>query len=76
MYHIFARQVVCSCHLALARLAATKSDAFFQKFTTSSTMNGSIHSTTTQQRSVGGIDDSIHLQSGNVVYDYLYIFPL
>ncbi len=52
--------------LRLASFASTKRATFFAKFRAGCAMDCSIHTTSTEQRVAGGVDNRIHVQGGYV----------
>lgn len=69
MNHIFCRQVVARGELGIAGSTAIKLPAFFQQSWSGSTMDCTINTTATQQRSIRCIDDGIHFQRRNVGFN-------
>ena len=61
------------CSLRMAGFAPMQQSASFQQLGPGSTMNRSVHASTAKQRTVGSIDDSIHLQRRNVTPHHLEI---
>jgi len=61
-------QLVAHGDLRIARLAAIEGAAGDRKFGTSRSMNGTVDSAAAEQRTVGGIDDGINLQLGDVAH--------
>lgn len=67
--HMCCVQAKARRHLGLTCAAAIEGPAGLQQLGTSSTMDGAVHPTTAQQRCVGGIDDGVHLEPGDVALD-------
>jgi len=65
--HVFRRQPVAAGNLGVAGGAAIQCSAFGQQLGTGCAVNGAIDTTAAEQRIVGGIDDCVHLQCGDVV---------
>ena len=64
--HIAAGEVVGSGDLRLTRLAAAQCAALLQQLRPCGAVDRPIHAAAAQQRTVGGVDDGIHLRFGNV----------
>jgi len=64
---VFRRQPVAAGNLGVAGGAAIQCSAFGQQLGTGCAVNGAIDTTAAEQRIVGGIDDCVHLQCGDVV---------
>lgn len=66
MDYPFRRQPVTPGDFRLACIASTKCAAFGQKFGAGCTVNGTVHTTAAEQGAVGGIDDCIDIQRGDI----------
>ena len=68
-------QVIAVRYLRLSRLATTQGLAFLEQTGPGGSMNGPVHSATTEQSLVGGIDDGIDLEEGEIaLHDRYFIF--
>ena len=65
--HVFRRQPVAAGNPGVAGGAAIQCSAFGQQFGTGCAVNGAIDTAAAEQRIVGGIDDRVYLQCGDVV---------
>jgi hypothetical protein len=50
----------------LSRRTASDSAAFFQKLSARSAVDGAIYTTAAQEGVVGGVDDGVNLERGNI----------
>ena len=66
MDHMPGFQLVAAGDFRLAGLGAAEASAFGQQFRSGRAMNGAVDATAAQEAAVGGIDDGIHIQGGDV----------
>jgi hypothetical protein len=71
MNHMPRRQPITSGDLGVAGAAAVERPAFRQQLRSGRAMNGAIHPATAKQRAVGGVDNGIDAQAGDVGDDDL-----
>jgi hypothetical protein len=67
--HELCRQVISARQFGVAGPAATQPAALGKELGAGGAMNGTINATTAQQGFVGGVDDGINLQRGDVGLD-------
>ncbi len=65
------RKIVSSGYLCLASLASSEFTALFKQFRHGYAVNGAIHTSSTQQRTVGSIHNRVHPQLCDVGFDNL-----
>ncbi len=68
---MLCRETVPFGDFGVARLATVQSPALGQELRPGGTVNGPVDPSPAKQRCVGGIDDGIHIQRGNVRLDDL-----
>ena len=68
---MLCRKTVPLGDFGVARLATVQSPALGQELRPGGTVNGPVDPSPAEQRRVGGIDDGIHFQRGNVRLDDL-----
>ncbi len=66
MDHMPRLQTIAAGDLGLAGIAAAERLAFAQQFRPRRAMDGAVHAAAAEQRAVGGIDDGIDLERGDV----------
>lgn len=66
----FCRQAIAPGELRFTCLAAAQQAALMQQLGAGGTMNRPVHATAAEQRRIGGVDDSIDFERGDVgLYD-------
>src|SRR5689334_995238 len=66
MDYMLCRQPIAFGDLGAAGLAAAKDAALFEKPRAGAAMNRAVDAAATKQRRVGGVDDGVNAQCGNV----------
>lgn len=62
----FGRKAVATRDLGFARLPTVQGKTFEIELVPCSTVDGTINSTTTQQRAIGRVDDTVHFQASYI----------
>ena len=65
--HISGREPVALCQLGFAGLAPTQTPALRQQLRASRPVNGAVNPATAQKGLVGGVDDAVYLQFGDIL---------
>lgn len=66
MDDVLGRELIASCDLGLARLAAAEGPALFEKLWASSPVDTAVYTTSAQQASIRCVDDGIQVERGDV----------
>jgi hypothetical protein len=66
MEYISARQTIALRNLGVTGFAAAQPGAFLQQTRSGGPVDGAVHPASTQQRVVGGIDNGINRQCGDI----------
>ncbi len=66
MDHMPSPEPIAAGDFRLAGFGAAEASAFGQQLRSGSAMNGAVDATAAQEAAVGGIDDGIHIQGGDV----------
>ena len=64
-----------SCRLCISSLAPTQQTALCHQIRASRPVNRSIDASSAHQRTISCVYDCVHLQLGDVTFEYLYPFP-
>ncbi len=70
MDDVLRGEFVAARELGFARGAAAESAAFREKFGAGRPMDRAIHSPAAEEAVVGGVDDGIHVESGDVAFHH------
>jgi hypothetical protein len=70
--HPFGRESESRRYFGFACLASVEQFAGIEQFGSGCTMNGSINTSTTQQRLISGVYNGIYFKFGDIVADKLY----
>jgi hypothetical protein len=73
--HMPCRKAISPGDLGVAGFAAMQATAFIEKLRTGGAMNRPVDATAAEQRAVGGIDDGVDVQRGDVGDDDLEARP-
>lgn len=63
---VLCREAIALGALGLAGLAAAQESAFMEQLRPCSAVDGAIDTAAAQKRGIGGIDDGVHLQQGDI----------
>lgn len=76
MDYFTARQPIGVGHLALTRGAPVKPTAFVQQAGAGGPVYGSVDTSATQKRTVGGIDNGIDIKRSYIAFDHFYFLHI